>query len=136
EKDGPFMLDARLGKLNFFWCGGVAPYSVEITGYDGQVLVRQSVDEPSVTANLQGVRPDIPYQLTVRSADGSSYGKKLLFKTMPATPDGSDPFKSVIHLLCLDTEQNWRLQLWSILQQQHDSPIRSTVMEHLQAGDI
>lgn len=136
EAGMPFMLDARLENLHFFWCGGVGPYSVEIIGNDGQVLANQSVSEPSVAVALTGAVPGKTYVMTVRSSDGTNYVKKLLFQKMPATRDAVDPFKSVVHLLCLDTRQNWRLQLWSYLQDQHDSPIRTTVLEHLQAGDM
>lgn len=136
EAGMPFMLDVKLEKLHFFWCGGVAPYSVEITGIDGQVLVRQSVSDPSVVVALSGAVTEKTYELTVRSADGASYTRKLLFQKLPASGGAGDPFRSVVHLLCLDAEQNWRLQLWSYLQEQQDSPIRTTVLEHLKAGDM
>lgn len=136
EIETPFMLDVKLNKLHFFWCGGVAPYSVEIVGNGGQVLMKQSVAEPTVVAELLGVVPGKSYLLTVHSSDGMSYVKKLLFQTMRANHDLESPFSSVVHLLCLDTGQNWRLQLWSCLQEQQSSSIRTTVLEHLQAGDM
>ncbi len=136
EIEMPFMLTADLKKLHFFWCGGAAPYHVEVVGEDGQVLAAQDVSEPSVSLGLAGVATNKTPVLSVRSSDGMTYSKKLLFRALKNAADADDPFKPVVDLLFLDAEENWRLQLWSYLQEQKDSSIRSTVMEHLQAGDM
>lgn len=134
--DAPFMLDAGLARLHFFWCGGVAPYAVEIAAEDGRALLRQSVAEPVLDAALAGVVSEHPYTLTVRAADGVSRSWTLMFKTRPGSPDGGDPYRAIVRLLCLNEQDNWRLQLWSQLQQQDASPIRDTLLQHLRAGDI
>lgn len=134
DADAPFMLDASLGRLHFFWCGGTAPYAVEIAGMDGKPLVQQSVTEAAFSADLASVSRGQRLQLTVRSADGSLYTKQLLFKALQAT--SGDPYQSIVRLLYLDAEENWRLQLWSDLQEQPDSSIRSSLLQHLRAGDI
>lgn len=131
ELETPFMLKTDLKKLHFFWCGGAPPYNVEVVGHDDQLLSSQVVSVPSVSFELAGLMKNQTYVLSVRSSDGMEYRRKLLARKLS---DSSTD--SVVELLFLDSQENWRLQLWSYLLEQKDSQIKTILMNHLQAGDM
>lgn len=132
----PFMLRSDLKKLHFFWRGGMAPWQVAILREDGRKIITQDVSQPTVVLPLSGITATEVYSLWVSSSDGKTFQKKLVFKDQEATESATAPLQVVVNLLYLDAEDNWRLQLWSYLQDQGTSSIKSTVLDHLEKDDL
>lgn len=134
--DSPFMLKSDLENLHFFWRGGLSPWQASILRNDGIKILSKLVDIPLVVFNINSLEKKYDYNLLITSSDGKLFQKKLVFSNIELADYSSDPLKMVVDLVYLDSEDNWRLQLWSFLHDQSNSFIKSTVMDHLEKDDL
>ncbi len=132
----PFYLRADLKTLHFFWRGGKAPWTVELRDKTGNKLSSISTTTPQVVLAMQGLKVSEIHAIAVVSSDEKVYKKPIHFVEGGVSGVEVEQLQQVVELLYLDSEENWRLQLWSTLQGMPDSSVRSTLMDHLEKDDL
>lgn len=133
----PFALSTATRQIDFIWHGGRAPWQLSVSGPDGTPLRQVNSETAQVRIGLPPLNSGGKYLLSVRDKDGSLFEKRLEVISDEQPPKADSPaFWPWAVGRLEDPDRNWRLQVWSLLSEAPDDPLKQIILEHLRRGDF
>lgn len=132
----PYYFLPDIKDIHFFWRGGQAPWTLEVTDAQGNMRTSLQTEVPEAVFHLVAKAGERLF-LSVRSADERRLVKPIEF--VPPTEDLTNlPLSSWSRLfpLMAAEDKNWRLYLWNVVRQLPDSEMKWVVMDHLRNDDL
>ncbi|WP_353573204.1 hypothetical protein [Candidatus Albibeggiatoa sp. nov. BB20] len=137
DNQQPLYLFAQQGELGFFWKGGKKPYQLTLKNQQGQTIISQNKLHTKHTQfSLPNVEPNQTYQLILQDKQKKTLQTGIRFRLPPFPLDPDENRLLRLTRLLLDSEHNWRLEVWRQLQALDDSPKVNKFKAHLIVDDF
>lgn len=132
----PYYFLPDIEKIHFFWRGGQAPWTLEVTDAQGNMRTSLQTEIPEAAFRLVAKAGE-RLTLSVRSADERRLVKPI--EIVPPTEELTnlplDSWSRLFPLMAAE-DKNWRLYIWNVVRQLPDSDTKRVVMDHLRNDDI
>jgi hypothetical protein len=137
NKPKPLYLFAQEGEIGFFWKGGKKPYQLTVKNQEGQVIIaKQKLYKKHVKFSLPNVEPNQTYYLVLQDKQKRHLETDIVFRLPPFPLDPDENKLLRLTRLILDSERNWRLEIWRQLQALSDNSRVNKFKAHLVVDDL
>ncbi|MEK7991159.1 MAG: hypothetical protein VSS52_009155 [Thiotrichaceae bacterium] len=137
NKPQPLYLFAQEGDVSFFWKGGKKPYQLTVKNQQGQIVVTKKKSyKKHIQFSLPNVEPNQTYHLVLQDKHKIQFETDIMFRLPPFPLDPDENKLLRLTRLLLDSERNWRLEIWRQLQALSDNTKVNKFKAHLLVDDL